>query len=72
MNDVAVPRAQFDLANMAAGRVCLFCDQGRAFRAAASLAARNVAARMNTNARRCGIKIRLKHASDGKVFLNWD
>jgi hypothetical protein len=52
---------EFYLANMVAGLVSLFGNQGRALWASASLAARYVSAGMNANRLRCGIEIGLKH-----------
>jgi hypothetical protein len=61
-DDLAVLRAQFDLANVSASSIDLFRNQGRALKAAARTARRNVAASMDANGRRRGIAVRLEHA----------
>ena len=60
-DDIAVLRAQLDLPNVATGDVNFLGDQGRALQAPASLAFRDVVAPMDTNGRRCGVEVRLKH-----------
>ena len=67
MTNVAVLQAQFDLANVAASGIDLFRNQGRAFLAAARSARRNVAAPMDANRCRRGIKIGLQHTSGARV-----
>lgn len=47
--------------NLGRRAVNLLGDQVRAFRAAASFAARHVSAGMNSNSRRCGIEVGLEH-----------
>jgi hypothetical protein len=64
---LAVPQAQFDLSNVAARAVNLLGDQSGALQASASRASRNVAASVNANGCRCGIEVRLKHASDRPI-----
>lgn len=60
-DDLAVQCAGFDLANVAARAVNLLGDQGRALRAAARSALRNVAASVDANGCRRGIEIGLQH-----------
>jgi hypothetical protein len=60
-DDLAVQRAQFDLANVAASGIDLLRNQGRALGASARFARRNIAASVDANGRGSGIEIRLKH-----------
>jgi len=60
-DDFAVTQAQFDLANVAARAVNLLGDHGRALRASARFALRDVAASMDAESLRFGIKVGLKH-----------
>jgi hypothetical protein len=60
-DDLAVPQAQFDLANLSACAVNLLGYQRRALQAATRSAPRNVAASVDANGRRRGIEVRLKH-----------
>jgi hypothetical protein len=60
-DDLAVPLAQFDLSNMAAGGVNLLGDQGRAGNATASLAFGDVTASVDAYCSGFGLKIRLEH-----------
>jgi hypothetical protein len=60
-DNFAMQPAQFDLANVAASGIDLLRDQGRAFRASARFALRNVTASVDANFCRSGIEVRLKH-----------
>ena len=62
-NDVAVPRAQFDLPSLLAP-VNLLGNQGRARPASPDLTLRNITASMNAERCCCGIEVRLKHDSE--------
>jgi hypothetical protein len=62
-DDFAVPLAQFDLPNMAAGAVNLLGDQSRAGKAAAFLAFGEVAASVDAKFCRSGIEVRLQHTT---------
>jgi len=62
-NDIAVPRAQFDLSNVSAGGVNLLGDQRRALPGSGRFAFRDVAASMDAESRWCGIEIGLQQIS---------
>jgi len=66
-DDLAVPRAKFDLANMAPGATNLLGNKSRAGKAVAGLASRNVVAMMDADGRWFGIEIRLKHPGVGDL-----
>ena len=63
-DDLAVRRAQFDLADVAASSIDFFSDQGRALQAAARSARRNVSASVDADGRGRGIEIGLKHSKE--------
>jgi hypothetical protein len=60
-DDLAVPRAQFDLPNVSAGAINLLGNKSRAGWTSTSFASRNVAAAVDPNSRCFGIKVRFKH-----------
>ena len=64
-DDVAVQRAQFDLAKVTASGIDLFRNQGRAFSAVACSTRRSVAASVYANGRWFGIEIGLQHSERG-------
>src|SRR5271155_5558086 len=66
-DDLAVQRAQFELANVTASGVGLFGDHGRALQAASGLALCNVFAKVDSDCRRHRIEVRLKH--EGMIRL---
>ena len=66
-DDVALLRHKFDLANVTASGIDLLRNRGRAPRASASFAPRNVAASVDANRCRRGIKIGLQHTSGARV-----
>ena len=63
-DELAVRRAQFDLANVTPSGIDFFSDQGRALQAAARSARRNVSASVDADGRRLGIEIGLKHSKE--------
>jgi len=60
-DDVAVPLAQFDLADVAARAVNLLCNQSRALPALELFALRDVAAPMDAESSRLGIEVGVEH-----------
>ena len=66
-DDLAVPFAGFDLANVSARAVNLLGDQGRALTAVGFFASRNVFASVDANFCRCGIEVGLKHNCEVKI-----
>jgi hypothetical protein len=70
-DDLAVHRAQLDLANVAPSNIDFLRNQGRAYHAAAGFALRHVAASVDANFCRNGIEVRLKHTLVGLDFLSW-
>jgi hypothetical protein len=58
---------QFDLANMSASTIDLLRNQGRALRAVARSARRNISAPVDANGRWFGIEIGLQHTSGARV-----
>ena len=72
-HDFAVQRAQFDLPDVTTSRIDFFSNQGRAPRASASFAPRNVAASVDANGSRSGVEVRLKHkrAAQAVTLRSW-
>jgi hypothetical protein len=62
-DDSAVPRAQFDLANVSARAVNLFGNQSCALSASAFLASRDVSASVDANFCRSRIEVGLQHSA---------
>jgi hypothetical protein len=66
-DDVAMPRAEFDLPDVASGDIDLLGCSGRACEAVACLTSRNVTAPIYANGGRCRIKIGLQHQHENEM-----
>jgi len=60
-NNIAVPRAEFDLPDMSAGAVDLFSDQSRGRQASTLFAFRDVATSMDAESLGRGVEVGLQH-----------